>query len=282
MVLENRSRRLLGLALGGSLALTYSAIQEFTPLVQLAGIPLHQPPLGPWGNTLVWMLTGALLGLISTWTTEPFPAVLAGAFTGAMILYALTILGGGFQATSAQLLSLLFMLLPLVGMLAPLVIIIRWTISRRLAALQEGKPGSGWALAAIVWVVVALLSIINLDPPAATLEIGRMHELIQQGLTANSAEALPEALRAPRVGPFLEQASRNYTLEWTKQDINRFAIPRPANPKAWEEAVVVARFDNGWVLACLFPNATAEPLCKGIASQVGLISITKRITSQEL
>ena len=32
-----------------------------------------------------------------------------------------------------------------------------------------------------------------------------------------------------------------------------------------EEAVVIARFESGWRLACLFPDADAEPACKGFA-----------------
>lgn len=53
-----------------------------------------------------------------------------------------------------------------------------------------------------------------------------------------------------------------YTLELVTQSINRFQIPY--SPRAnMQPAVVVARFTNGWTLACLYVNPAEPPFCKG-------------------
>ena len=52
-----------------------------------AGIPLYQPPLGPLGNILLSLLTGALLGVISAWPENNIHGTfIASAFSAVVIL----------------------------------------------------------------------------------------------------------------------------------------------------------------------------------------------------
>ncbi len=88
-----------------------------------------------------------------------------------------------------------------------------------------------------------------------------MDRLLQDGLTAELADALSAALRTEDVGDFLGQAQGAYTLEWTQKNLNRFRIPRPGR-NFDSHAVVLARFANGWQLACLFVAPTEPPECK--------------------
>jgi hypothetical protein len=96
--------------------------------------------------------------------------------------------------------------------------------------------------------------------------MARTHALLQSGLHASDASDLPEALQSERVHRFTEHASPNYGLYWEKENLTRFAIPRPNEIPEYKMSVVVARFDNGWVLACLYPLVDAEPRCKSYES----------------
>ena len=88
-----------------------------------------------------------------------------------------------------------------------------------------------------------------------------MDRLLRAGLTAQRADALPALLRTEDVGDFLAQAQGSYTLEWTQKNLNRFRIPRPGR-NFDDHAVVLARFANGWQIACLFVAPTELPECK--------------------
>ena len=88
-----------------------------------------------------------------------------------------------------------------------------------------------------------------------------MDRLLQEGLSARNADALPAPLRGAEVENFAGQARGPYTLEWTRTNLNRFRIPLPGR-NFDSHAVVVARLANGWQVACLFVTPTEPPECK--------------------
>jgi hypothetical protein len=85
--------------------------------------------------------------------------------------------------------------------------------------------------------------------------------LIKEGRKAQTTEMLPSSLRPPDVDLFLQKAGAAYTLQWDEDDTNRFAIPRPAT-SPFDQSTVIARFDNGWWLVCMFPRPEAAPECR--------------------
>jgi hypothetical protein len=88
-----------------------------------------------------------------------------------------------------------------------------------------------------------------------------MDALLRAGLQAASPEALPVPLQAPDVPNFLGLSSPTYQLAWESRSLERFAIPRPNRPD-YEMSVVVAHFDNGRMLACLYAGADLEAECR--------------------
>ena len=88
-----------------------------------------------------------------------------------------------------------------------------------------------------------------------------MHALLQAGLATTTAADLPPPLTDPEIGSFQARAQGPYTLEWTNKDLNRFRIPRPGRNFDFH-AVVLARFANGWRLACLFITPDEPPGCR--------------------
>jgi hypothetical protein len=89
----------------------------------------------------------------------------------------------------------------------------------------------------------------------------RMDDLIQLGRQARSRDELPAPFKDRQVARFFEQSRASYQLEWDRDLTNRYRIARsltdPYNP-----TTVIARFNNGWMLVCVFPNETAPPVCR--------------------
>jgi hypothetical protein len=272
----DRFRRLAGLILGLSLALIFASITQVMVRLEMPGVPLFQPPLGAAGNVILWVVAGALLGLLAAWPEEPTYGVLFSAAAGTLFISLYILLtsgtpGGEPGATIVtRLLSLAFIFLPAAGMLAPLMILLRWSIGRLTDAYKRAVPT--WK---ILWIPVVLVAaVVTLGllmrlPADARQELRRTQELIHSGLAATDRQSLPAALKNKQVGDFSSNASPNYTLEWDKNNVNRYGIPRTAVSQDSKEAVVVARFDNDWVFVCLYSGPDVEPACKGIGGEAG-------------
>jgi len=164
--------------------------------------------------------------------------------------------------TSGMIVAALFILLPLIGLMVPLLGLFRWVVNKEMEARRE--TASTWqhlrAPLALVGVF-AVIGALSLFSPEARQELLAVDRLLRDGLATQRAEALPTALRAEDVGDFVGQAHGLYTLEWTQKNLNRFRIPRPGR-NFDSHAVVLARFANGWQLACLFVVPTESPACK--------------------
>ena len=97
-------------------------------------------------------------------------------------------------------------------------------------------------------------------PTEARENLRNTNELIQSGLAASSAAALPEPLRGPDMTTFPPAQKTGYTLEWTKYDLDRFNELRP--PSSFDEhAAVIARFPGSYYLVCLYPTPKQQPNC---------------------
>ena len=260
---ESTTRRGFGLALGALLGLVYGLTSQTINRIILPGIPLYQPPLGPAGNTLLIMLLGAMLGLVAAWPTSSIAGTFAASTVAAGLLTFVSFLSVRLteQNRSGMIVAALFVLLPLVGLMVPLLGLFRWVVNKEMEARRE--TASTWrhlrAPLALIAVLV-LIGALSLFSPEARQELIAMDRLLRDGLSAQDADALPAPLRAEDVGDFLGQAQGPYTLEWTQRNLNRFRIPRPGR-NFDSHAVVLARFANGWQLACLFVAPTESPEC---------------------
>ena len=264
MIGEGATRRVFGMALGALLGMVYGLTSQTINPSILPGIPLYQPPLGPAGNTLLIAMLGALLGLVASWPTSSIRGTFAASTVVAALITFVSFLSVRFteQNSSGMITAAFFVLLPLIGLMVPLLGLFRWVVDKEMEARCEAA--STWthlraplALIAVVGVIGAL----SLFPPEARQELIAMDRLLRDGLTAQNADALPAPLRAEDVGDFVGQAHGPYTLEWTQKNLNRFRIPRPGR-NFDNHAVVLARFANGWQLACLFVVPIEPPECK--------------------
>jgi hypothetical protein len=258
-------RRLTGLTFGALLGLAFGLLPQLPNRIALPGIPLYQPPLGPMGNIALAVLGGALLGLISAWPEGSFGGIALASILSAILIA----VGNLIQARPAgnQLMAVpiitIFLSFVLWGMLMPLIAAIRWGVNKLVAGHIDRTPiVTRLTVPALVVLAVGLVAASRLYRGEARFLLARTHALLQEGQAAAGAGALPEAFRAPDVGPFVERAKGDYTLAWERSNIERYRIPRPGK-NFDNHSAVVARFKDGWNLVCLYVTPEDVPLCKG-------------------
>lgn len=259
-------RRCAGLILGALIGLAFGSVSQGVNSLFLPGIPLYQPPFGPIGNSLLALLTGALLGLICAWVEPSVPGILLSAGTGAALalIVAMNIGRTPLFVLPVTAIGATFLWLPFTGMFFPVMALFRTTINKLTDSRNERLtlPARGWLPLLLMIGAGALGSTLILTLPARTV-MAHNQQMLTAGLAAASADELPAPLRGKDVADFLTNANGNYQLAWENKNLTVYAIPRPAGPEH-EISVVIARFDNGWNVVCLYPNPQTEPRCRSI------------------
>ncbi len=257
-----RRRRVLGCLLGAGLGLSYGLVSQLINRVALPGAPLYQPPLGPLGNIGLHGLVGAGLGFL---TSQPSSAALGTLFgslaaAAAVFVSILQRIGSLTNAGGAVIASVIFAI-PIAWLAVPLVALLRWTAGRTVELSRDNAPLWVRLRAPLMLVLVlAALAAFDLLPGEARSQIKHMDALVQAGLQASTAEDLPAVLRGPLVADFASNSNRDYTLEWTNLDLDRFIELRP--PSSYDQhAAVIARFAGDYNLVCLYPTPKSQPNC---------------------
>ncbi len=257
-------RRWLGPIFGLVLGLIYGFTTQYANRFALPGLPLYQPPFGPALNTALSGIIGLVLGWVTGWPPTGAVGWIYGSIVAALFVSIGLLVSGSTppELRMGKIATTLFMYIPLTGMVAPVLIFFRWTLDK--LQLHRGQKVNFFARIwrSVAAVAMALgLGMISYLPPEGREALQRMDALLQVGLQTSSSEALPVPLQAPDVPDFLGISSPNYQLAWESRNLERFAIPRPNRPD-YEMSVVVARFDNGRMLACLYAGADLEAECR--------------------
>ncbi len=261
-------RRLFGLLLGALTGLAFGLVSQNINYLFMPGVPVHRPPFGPVWNILLGVLVGALLGLITAWNSVNVKGVLLGSLSAALFVAVSTFFGGttSMEALATRVIGLLIIFVPTTALLSVALIIFRWITDREEDAYRETihwKPPARLpriALPALYVLAAAILGLSAMYNDLARAVTPRMMQLIEAAQMAQSAEQLPEALRVERVRYAFENVGAAFTLQWDKDDRNQFAIARP-NTSPFDQSTVIARFENGYILACMYPSKTHEPRC---------------------
>ncbi len=257
-------RYAIGIVLGAALGLSYGLISQLINRLALPGVPLYQPPLGPVGNTVLNALVGAGLGFLTTRPDGAAPGIFMGSIASATAIVVNTLLrlGGVVDAPTALVTGLVFSA-PIAWLTVPVIALLRWAVDRQVDAFRGGESLLARLRTPIALVLVmAALAAFELLPETARTQLTHAHGLLQTGLASASGSpaSLPAPLQGPRMRAFPPAGGRNYTLEWTKYDLDRFIELRP--PSSYDQhAAVIARFDNGATVVCLYPTPRSEPNC---------------------
>ena len=255
----------MGCLVGGLVGLCFVLTSMLVRTLVLPDVPLYYSPLGFAGNTLLGLAAGVLLGLVSAWTDPSPPGPIIAAASGAVVFLVVGFITGmtPLFMVPATLVTTIFLMLPFGAMLLPLTAALRvavnqWTDYRKYSSLQPRR----WFMTVLLIALAFGAGNLSRYNPTARIMLQRTQATIQAGLRSTSADTLPASLRGPEMVDFIGSASANFQLEWTNQNLIIYQIPRPPMSEA-DMGVVIAHFDNGWVLACLYPNTELDARCRG-------------------
>ncbi len=255
---EQRYRRVAGALIGMMFGFGYALVSQLINRLALPGIPLYQPPLGPFGNIVLGLLAGAGLGLLCAWPASAAQGILLGGATAAVAVFAFTLLRMGVGAASTLVGLVLSAPMAWVSVLG--MAVVRWLVERQVEARRESAPLlRRLRLPLILTAALGCAAVFVLYSADARLELRRTHDMIRAGLAAPNAAALPAPLQTPRVTKFPAGQSP-FALEWTNAELDRFIELRPAASYD-QQAAVIARFKNGLMLVCIYTGPKATPSC---------------------
>lgn len=254
-------RRVLGFALGGGMGLLFALVSQFINPVVMTGIPLYQPPPGPFARALGGMVGGAILGLLAAWPREGLTGVVVSAIAGATAI-SLTTLGAALRRGEfvAPLLVTVYTFLPRLFFYLPHSALVRWGISE----WREAGPPPPFDLrrhgrAALVTMgLAALLGGCSLRSEEARQAMIAMDRLLQGATQAATTDDLPKPLQ--RVEGFVPEASGDYSLQWG-EELDEFQGVRPITDEEREETLIIIRYESGFFFRCLFTPPVPDPSC---------------------
>jgi hypothetical protein len=263
-MINHRYRRSMGVLLGTLLGLTYGAVSQTVNLIVLPGYAFYQPPFGPWINIALFTLGGALLGLVSAWPADGIlgTVIASGASAAVFVIAVLLSIRIDPNRAAGTVTAVVFFGSTVFGMLVPVIALLRWTAHK-----QEEAHADGVFILKRLPVPISLLALVGLIgytalyPPETRIAIQRMEALIQAGRRAE----LPAVLQAnPDIARQLAQAQDHYAFEPDKTALTRYGIPHPVTQRPGEEIAIVARFQDGGRLVCIFAPDNDEPGCASI------------------
>jgi hypothetical protein len=261
--------RWIGVIIGALTGLAFALVAQSTNRIALPGVPFAHYPFGFTGNCLAAAVGGGLCGLLCAWPKGGLNgATLAGV---GMILF-LELRAWLIQATPlAVMIQTIFspfiLLAAALAFIAalPLMLLMRWGID--IQGELAHQPVWAWQrvrVPLLVLILAGCAGYLALYPREVRQALISTHTLIQHGLQAQAQAELPPVLRTQQVREFRNNANSTYTLEESHDNALRQDIVPLAD---LEDIVIVARFRNGWVLACVFEAGSYYPRCKSYEPQ---------------
>ncbi len=255
-------RRRAGFILGGAIGLIYAILTQVSNLVLLPGIPLYQPPFGPLFNGMIITLIAVVLGGIAAWSHSSIEGVFASAVAGSLMVQISFMVTGksGISIDANKIISALALFLPYAGMLVIVIGAFRWVANKLSEQHIDQEP---WLHRSVrIIILVGLTGWLGLQwtlPPEARGLLVRMNGMVQTALASPASP--PDDLQSIDNGRLSRLAGTPYSLQYDKNDLNRFNIPR-ISAGSWEESAVIARFENGAGLVCIFPTPSMPAECR--------------------
>jgi hypothetical protein len=265
--MDRRNRIIIGLLLGGGMGLAYGLVSQSINLIALQGLPLYAPPPGRFVRILVSTLAGGGVGILAGWPQEGLIGVFLASLSGAL---AISLLGALRAAENGillpSLLVTIYTFLPRLFYFLPLAACVRWGVRK---SEDRGEAGIAArrrrALVPIGLLLVAgLTGATSLYPSEIRQTMRSMDRMVAQAVGAPHQANLPDALKGVEGFPY--RASGSYTLEWSDPS-ESFYGPRPVSAGSYSEALVTVRFENGFMLRCIFSSPLTGPICSSGPSQ---------------
>ena len=257
-----KSRR-SAIVLGGLVGAAYGLGTMWVYSRLLPGVPLAHPPFGPYGNLLAYAAVGTLaVGVCVRTRNAYFGTALAN---GVMLAAAV---GRAYLIGYTPLSAFMAFAFGVFALLMVIVLALAGTPYFLLARAASEAQGEYWNLPIWAWrrarlllpllLIAAGLGAVAIPTNSLLDAYRRMDRLVLQG--RGSPGSLPKPLADPsRVENFALHAGQPYTLEYSPDEALRSEL---ANVVAPLDVAVVARFADGWRLACLFKDGIQIVLCR--------------------
>jgi hypothetical protein len=265
---DNAYRRILGLIIGTAIGLVFALVSQSINYLALPGLPLFVPPFGALLNATAYTLLGALTGLLVAWPENSAFGVIFGSLLAGLVVTITAFLTGTLdnEILFSKITVLVLLFVPVMAAFVPIMILLRWVFGREANAHHEERSlGEPWRVTRLVLpvglvLIAGLLGFTQQYPGYGVSATLRMNDLIQQGMKAQTVEELPASLQPSYVNHFLDKANVPYTLQWDSDQGNKYAIPRFSG--SVPPSIVIARFENGYLLVCLFTSPDRPATCK--------------------
>ena len=254
-----KSQRFFGMVLSVWCALLYAWIADQVNRISMPGVPLAPPPGGTLGYFAGAVLAGGLMGLACTWLESSLLSSLLGGVVGsALVSLAPWQLAVGYSGRLPEFLpQFLLIYLPLALGLIPYALLVR------LSANSRPPKSGGFSMRRVVWAALVSLLVIwsglSVQYTTETREsLKNIQIVIEQGMQASTVGQLPPSLKD--VAGFIPNANGVYSLEISR-DTWRFIQIKPIPVRTGQDFVVIARYTNGFTLACYLSQAVQPAVC---------------------
>jgi hypothetical protein len=109
----------------------------------------------------------------------------------------------------------------------------------------------------LLTLLVVALAAFALYPASVRAAFRQIHSMLESAQQSSQVEKIPAPLR--EIPGFAEQAVGPYALQYSDR-IDTFFGPRPAGADL-SQFLIVARFENGYAIACLYSPNRSVPTC---------------------
>jgi hypothetical protein len=248
---DKRRFQLIGIVFGVLMVEIYILISISINSLFLPGIPLAALKNNPLTQVLGYAILGVLVGFTSTWSEYTLFSSFLGGMISAVWMVIMTVFSG-FDFLSiggGAYILLLYWFIPLTILLTPVSLLVRVGVN----FLTHPNRSLSWWRRLGVPIAVLLLALIlgcfTLYPSQARDDIRYTHAMIQDSLKAGDRSAYPKPLQS--VSGFPQDAEGTpYTLEYiANTDIGK------------KQMYIIARFENGYALTCVFMENMQVPEC---------------------
>lgn len=257
--MSRQSLRIAGMVFGAWISWLYAFLSDEINRLFLPGIPLPPASGGYWSYYGGALLAGALIGLACTWPDSPWLGALWGGLSGAL----LSLLAPWQQVdgSSPQIFGVVVLtattFIPLVVLLMPLSLLVRRSVEQLPLPGEALHPSKVW-LPLLVTALVAAVGISRLFPQEVRDAFYSTQALIESAQQVKRSDQLPAPLQD--VKGFIPNANGRYTLEWSDR-VEQFFGPHPVSNRLNSDFLIIARYQNGFSLACIFAPGARQPPC---------------------
>lgn len=255
---HRRQEYLFGALFGAWLGIVYAYSSQVINQIFLPGIPLAGPEESLARYLILYLLLGALFGIVTALPENRLAAVALGGLTASLLISAATLAEGwGFEFFGSTIITVLLMFLPLTVLFFPLAWMIRiGTDSQRVDPDRPHLWARRYIVPALLTLVAVSMGSLSLYAPEYRDAFRYVDQMVKAGITA-PANDLPDPLTD--VAGFKANAQGTYTLAWSDR-LETFFGPRPAGSEL-SQFLIITRFENGFAFACVFSSNRNVPNC---------------------